>query len=118
MEDRVRASILFGLMAIVLVACGGAGVDRPETGPPVIAQASSEDQTCSRDSECVLVQDCCGCQRQGRQLAVHRDRVEALVQASSAECSAVSCMVAESSHRSCGASVAVCRGGRCIPQVD
>jgi hypothetical protein len=106
-------------MAFVLFAgCGGPGVDQPVTGPPVIAQAGVEDQTCSRDSECVLVQDCCGCDREGRQLAVHRDRVQPLSEASAGQCAAVTCTVAHSSHRSCTATRAVCRGGRCIPAVQ
>lgn len=104
------------LLGCPLLGCGGA--ETPASGPPAIANASGEDQACSRDSECVLVQDCCGCQRSGRQLAVHRDRVEALQESSTAECAQVSCVVADSAHRSCGASQARCLGGRCVPQID
>ncbi len=103
---------------IIVLALGCAGATEQVGGPPVVATAAAEDQTCTRDSECVLVQDCCGCERQGRQLAVHRDRVQGLVEASRAECSAVGCTVARSEHRSCATTRAACRGGRCIPAVD
>ena len=83
---------LASLSLALVVACGGATAEAPPSGPPVVANASAEDQTCSRDAECVLVQDCCGCQRQGVQRAVHRDRVEALVEASQTECAEVTCL--------------------------
>ncbi len=115
----MRSSVWLSVSAfVIVVGCGGAGIDRPVTGPPVVAQAGVEDQTCARDSECVLVQDCCGCEREGRQLAIHRDRVQPLSESSVAECGAVTCTVGRSSHRSCSASRAVCRGGRCIPAVQ
>jgi hypothetical protein len=107
------------VLATLLFGCSGAIIeDAPTVGPPVIASATTEDQTCARDAECVLVQDCCGCERQGRQLAVHRDRVAALTETSEAECSTVGCRVAPSEHRSCRTERAVCRGGRCIPAID
>ena len=116
MLPPVRASTLQAVMFVLLLGCGGAA--ESAAGPPMIAQAGSEDQTCSRDSECVLVADCCGGARQGRQHAVHRDRVQPLAEAARAECSAVSCTVADSEHVSCRASHAACRGGRCVPAVD
>jgi hypothetical protein len=87
-------------------------------GPPVVAAPAAEDQTCRRDTDCVLVQDCCGCARQGRQLAVHRDRLAPLTEAATAGCEGVSCTVAASTHRSCTATQAACRGGRCIPAIE
>lgn len=113
----VRLSTIVPSLLFTLVL-GCAGAAPPPSGPPMIAATTSEDQTCSRDSECVLVADCCGCERQGRQHAVHRDRVQPLSEASRAECSAVSCTVADSAHVSCRASHAACRGGRCVPAVD
>lgn len=110
-----RASTI--ALALTLGACGSS-YQPPAEGPPAIASASSEDQTCSRDSECVLVQDCCGCARQGRQLAVHRDRVEALQSSAEGECAEVSCPAGDSEHRSCGAEAARCLGGRCVPIVE
>ena len=101
-----------------LLGCGGAGYTAPAGGPPAIAEPSAEDQTCSRDSECVLVQDCCGCERSGRRLAVRRDRVETLQSEATSTCAATSCVVAESAHRSCTASSARCLGGRCVPAID
>ncbi|MGE0789109.1 MAG: hypothetical protein AB7S26_25780 [Sandaracinaceae bacterium] len=113
-----RIPLIVITVVIVGVAGCGPGVSTPTSGPPAIASASTEDQSCSRDSECVLVQDCCGCERQGRQLAVHRDRVEALTASAQSDCSAVSCTVGASEHRSCGAERAQCLGGRCVPAVQ
>lgn len=113
----MRATVTAAVV-LMLLAIGCAGAQEPVGGPPVVATASAEDQTCSRDSECVLVQDCCGCDRQGRQLAVHRDRVTSLAEASRAECGAISCTVARSEHVSCSTTRAACRGGRCIPAID
>lgn len=104
---------------LALMAALGCGAGAPPpTGAPAIAEPAADDQACSRDAECVLVQDCCGCARSGRQLAVRRDRVDALEESSSAECAQASCVVGDSAHRSCGASGARCLGGRCVPIVD
>src|SRR5688500_290075 len=88
----VRHIVLPLCLAFVL-GCAGASTAGASSGggPPTIAPPAAEDQTCSRDSECVLVQDCCGCDRQGTQLAVHRDRVEALTAAGTTDCASVSC---------------------------
>lgn len=104
-------------LSLLLVACGS-GFDAPTSGPPAIGNASAEDQGCSRDTECTLVQDCCGCERSGRQMAVNRNRVEALQSASTADCAEVRCVVARSEHRSCSAEGARCLGGRCVPSVQ
>ncbi len=122
--SAVLGSAVFGSAVFVaavfvalLVGCGSS-YQAPAEGPPPIASAASEDQACSRDAECVLVQDCCGCARQGRQLAVRRDRVAALQEAAPAECAAASCPVGASEHRSCGTDRARCLGGRCVPVVE
>jgi hypothetical protein len=112
----VKNIVTASLLAFALAGCAGANA--PPSGPPVVASASAEDQTCSRDAECVLVQDCCGCERQGRQLAIHRDRVEALTTVGRTDCGSVSCTVQESDHVSCRAGRAVCLGGRCVPDVN
>lgn len=112
-------SVLGGLVVSVgVLGCGGPGYDAPVTGPPAVGSVSSEDQSCSRDSECTLVQDCCGCARAGRQLAVHVDRVEALQSSATADCAETSCTVQPSEHRSCSAQGARCLGGRCVPAID
>jgi hypothetical protein len=115
---RRLASVSSLAVGLLLLSCGGPGYDAPTSGPPAIGNPTSEDQTCSRDAECVLVSDCCGCDRSGRQLAVHRDRVEALESTAQTECASVSCPVARSEHRSCGTERARCLGGRCVPAVD
>ncbi|MCC6873313.1 MAG: hypothetical protein IT378_03310 [Sandaracinaceae bacterium] len=108
---------LWLVLGLALAGCGGA-MEETNTGPPMIASASPDDQQCTRDAQCVLVQDCCGCQRAGAQLAVHRDRVTELRAAAEGACASVSCTVRPSEHRSCRASRAACLGGRCVPQVE
>ncbi len=113
---RSRLSMLgCSVLGVVLYACSGAassgesGLAR--TGPP-----SAEEQACSRDSECVLVDDCCGCANGGIRQAVRADAVEAMSGAAEAACGTRSCAEGQASqHRSCAATAAVCRGGRCIP---
>jgi hypothetical protein len=105
------------LLFVLLVACGG-GYEPPTSGPPAIGNATAEDQSCSRDSECTLVADCCGCSRQGRQQAVNRERIDALESAASTDCTDAHCPVGDSEHRSCRATAARCLGGRCIPDIE
>ena len=103
--------------SLALTACGS-GYEGPTSGPPAIGNASADDQSCSRDVECTLVADCCGCSREGRQQAVNRARVEALEGAASSDCAEAHCPVGESAHRSCSATQARCVGGRCIPGLE
>ncbi len=107
----------FPFLFVLLVACGG-GYEAPTSGPPAIGNASGDDQSCSRDAECTLVSDCCGCARQGRRQAVNRERVEALESAADADCAEAHCPVGESEHRSCAATTARCLGGRCVPNLE
>ena len=98
-------------------ACGGNGL--VESDRVRLAAPSAEQQACSRDSECTLVEDCCGCANGGRQQAVRSDQVQALETAGAIECAERACTPAiTSEHRSCRATASVCRGGRCIPGVD
>src|SRR5262245_18940728 len=82
----------------------------PRAGEPEAAE-----QSCWRDNECALVEDCCGCGRGGLRMAVRGDRLTALTERSTAVCDQHSCAEQPSQHRSCTASAARCAGGRCIP---
>jgi hypothetical protein len=122
-----RVSLRLVLASVLLAAiasCGGPRGGEAAFGPPRIdprmprvAPPTAEDQACSMDLECVLVQDCCGCGGGGRLQALHRDRVEALEAAASSGCSERCSATASTEHRSCSATEAVCRGGRCIPRL-
>ncbi len=98
----------------VLSSCGSSGL--VESDRKRLAAPTAEQQACSHDSECILVEDCCGCANGGTQQAVRNDVVEELEAAGAAECADRGCTPGvQSAHRSCTASESVCRGGRCIP---
>jgi hypothetical protein len=88
------------------------GSSAPRAGEP-----QSEDQSCWRDSECVLVDDCCGCARGGLRMSVRGDHLAALNDRSASECEKRSCGDRPSKHRSCSATAARCTGGRCVPSL-
>jgi hypothetical protein len=114
---RPRCALLFAC-ALTLLACArsgpgpsaGATSDFPRAGEP-----EAEEQACSRDIECVLVDDCCGCARGGLRMSVRSDRVDALTERSTATCEQRTCADQPSKHRSCTASAARCLGGTCVP---
>jgi hypothetical protein len=112
----VKNSIAF--LFFFALACGnsggGGGSSYPRAGTP-----TAEEQQCSRDSECTLVDECCECALGGTRAAVRADAVEALEASADERCANRECAADEERgpHRSCGATAAVCRGGRCIPQL-
>ena len=73
------------------------------------------EQACSRDVECVLVDDCCGCSRGGLRMSVRTDAREAVTDRSESVCAQRTCSELQSRHRSCAATAARCLGGRCVP---
>jgi hypothetical protein len=121
LEHRVPF-LRFALLALFMLGCpacarpaqgGGAATsagDFPRAGEP-----DAEEQACSRDVECALVDDCCGCERGGLRTGVRGDRRDALVERSAAACEQRTCNEQPSQHRSCSASAARCVGGRCLP---
>jgi hypothetical protein len=102
---------VFILLAGVLLGCGGSR----EYSHPIVGQTEADDQTCRRDQDCALVEDCCGCASGGTKMAVRADRIEALSSLADSQCAGRACSEAPSAHRSCSAASAICRGGRCIP---
>lgn len=105
------------IMAVLfLAACGGNGL--VESDRARLAAPTPEQQACSRDSECTLAEDCCGCANGGTQQAVREDSLGDLEAAGASECAERACTPGvQSAHRSCTASESVCRGGRCIPAI-
>jgi hypothetical protein len=105
--------------ALSLSACarsgqsGGTSASASEF--PRAGEPDAEEQACSRDVECVLVDDCCGCERGGLRTGVRGDRRDGLVERSAAACEQRTCAEQPSQHRSCEASAARCVGGRCLP---
>ncbi len=111
------------LISLISAHCGssntGAAIGPPQIDPgiPRVMSPEPEDQTCSMDTDCVLVQDCCGCEAGGRLLAVRQDHVEDLQAAADHGCSDQCARGTATAHRSCSATEAICRGGRCIPSI-
>jgi hypothetical protein len=98
----------------LIAACSG-GATAP--AGPRIAEAQPDDLTCSRDEDCALVDDCCGCAAGGTKTAVRTDRVDALSAAADSSCDPSRCSGLASEHRSCEAVGARCAGGRCVPRL-
>jgi hypothetical protein len=106
------------LLALFIGACAsrsasqsaGNGSDGPRAGEP-----QAEEQSCWRDQDCVLVNDCCGCAHGGLQLSVRADKLEAVTERGTTSCEGRTCSDAPSQHRSCKATAARCVGGSCLP---
>jgi len=115
----VRRCGLICVYALVLAACAGSGQNPASTAGssdfPRAGEPDAEEQACSRDVECTLVDDCCGCARGGLRTGVRGDRLEALTERSAGACEERTCADQPSQHRSCTASAARCVGGRCLP---
>lgn len=102
---------------LLSAACASA---RPAPSPDDrtrIGAAGAAERTCSRDSECVLVDDCCGCSQGGQRLAVQSARVADLASAADDACAARRCAPAHPQHHSCRATAARCSGGLCVPAI-
>ena len=108
-----------GLLVALLVGCasGGAGSQSAANGSdgPRAGQPQAEEQSCWRDQDCVLVDDCCGCANGGLRLSVRADKLDAVTERSGSECSERTCSGQASQHRSCKATAARCVGGSCLP---
>jgi hypothetical protein len=103
------------VMLSFFAACAGGRPAPTADDRTRIGAASAEDRTCSRDSECVLVDDCCGCSQGGQRLAVRSDRVAALESGADGACETRRCAPIGPQHRSCEATASRCSGGLCVP---
>ena len=106
-------------LALLAASCAGSSSKSPATASaselPRAGEPEAAEQSCWKDSECALVDDCCGCGRGGLRMAVRGDRMTTLTERSATTCEAHSCAEQPSQHRSCTASAARCAGGRCVP---
>lgn len=98
----------------MLAACGGTRPNEGASAAPRVGAATAADRVCSRDVDCVLVEDCCGCSSSGQRLAVSRERLGALEAGAAASCTAT-CAPVATPHRTCAATQARCAGGLCVP---
>lgn len=89
---------------------------------PTISVASPkwitvDDQTCSTDTDCVLVSaDCCGCTQGGKQTAVNLSSSKKVAAERAVYCSDTFCVQVISKHPSCQAE-AKCQNGLCVPAI-
>jgi len=120
----LRHAVIPCLCALLLAACAGASQSGPGSSSssgasdlPRADEPQAEDQSCWRDNECVLVDDCCGCARGGLRMSVRSDHLEALTERSASTCEQRTCSGQASQHRSCTATAARCAGGRCVPKI-
>ena len=109
---------LWSAVAIAGASCAGPAAGAGAAEPDGLQHADAlegEEQACSRDVECVLVDDCCGCARGGLRMSVRTDKLEAVTERSESACAERTCSEQPSQHRSCTATAARCLGGRCLP---
>src|SRR5688572_23950045 len=96
-------------------------VDPKTAAAPAVApdeRITAADQQCTQDSECALTTaDCCGCNAMGKQIGVRADVVASLAQRRAPVCGGVSCAQSISDDPTCTATKAVCRAGKCEPDV-
>lgn len=85
------------------------------SGAPHAGEPQAGEQSCWRDQDCVLVDDCCGCDRGGLRLAVRADKLDAVTERGQSSCEGRTCSDQPSQHRSCKATAAHCVGGSCLP---
>ncbi|MFI5306430.1 MAG: hypothetical protein ACHQ53_03695 [Polyangiales bacterium] len=113
-------TLAFALLSV----CTAGSLGCTASGTPAAASASdlpragepdAKEQSCWRDTECVLVEDCCGCARGGLRTGVRSDSLSELEQRSASTCEQHTCSDQPSHHRSCSATASRCLGGRCVP---
>lgn len=112
--------LLSALVVVVSLACACAGAQSGAgsgTDAPRVGAATAADRTCSRDVECVMVDDCCGCSGGGQRLAVAQSRLAELQASAEAACANRQCAPSPTPHRSCSATSARCAGGLCVPNL-
>ena len=97
--------------AIVLLAACGSSQPAPTGSKPV--QAKAELDQCTQDSDCTLVEACCGCSAGGRRLAIRADAVTDYNASREQRCGGEMCAAVMSTHLSCDAEATCGQNGHC-----
>lgn len=78
----------------------------------------ADERTCTKDEECTLTpQQCCTCAAGGQQDAVNAEKLPELIRRRGIVCDDYVCPQVVSTHPSCSATRALCREGKCVPDV-
>lgn len=117
--------LLFTFAALLtIISATAACKEAPPPAPPIVAPTAPDeritaaDTQCKQNSECALTTaDCCGCNAAGKQIGVRADIVAALAKRRAPVCSGVSCAQSISDDPTCTATKAVCKAGKCEPDV-
>jgi hypothetical protein len=110
--------VLWVALAVVCAGCARSAAGAEAAEPDGLQHADAlqgDEQACSRDVECALIEDCCGCAQGGLRQSVRADKLEAVTERSESACEERACSGQQSQHRSCTATAARCLGGRCVP---
>jgi hypothetical protein len=107
------------LVSAASCAAGSSGTQAAATAgnAPHAGEPQAEEQSCWRDKDCVLIDDCCGCARGGLRLSVRADKLDAVAERGASTCGERTCRDQPSKHRSCKATAARCVGGSCLPSL-
>ncbi len=82
------------------------------------ALISADEARCSVDDDCALTSfHCCGCSAGGKAAAVHKDKLAEVLQRRGVVCGEYACAQVVSDDPTCAATHAVCREGKCVPEV-
>ena len=82
------------------------------------ALISADEATCTADADCDLTSfHCCSCSAGGQMAAVNKAKLPDLLKRRGIVCQECACAQVVSDHPSCAAERAVCREGRCVPDV-
>lgn len=96
----------------LVAACGGGSATAPAPVPNGGGGEVASGKSCTAASDCVLVEDCCGCSAGGRQFALRVDAAAEYKRERSASCADTTCPQMISTDPSCQAE-AGCDEGRC-----
>lgn len=82
------------------------------------ALVSEADATCTKDDECELTSfHCCNCASGGKMSAANKEKLPQLLQRRGIICEDYACAQVVSDDPTCSATTAVCREGKCVPDV-
>jgi hypothetical protein len=82
------------------------------------AFVQADEGLCKTDDECVLTpMHCCTCAAGGKTAAAHKDKLPTVLRRRGQACEDYTCAQVVSSDPTCEATRAVCRAGKCVPDV-